>query len=390
MNILLKPTRLRIFQFVLILLFVLNFSIKVQAQWHKVSCPTSISDLNSVHFPDSNTGYAVGFSGDIIKTTDAGKNWVKLETGLSANIIAFTSVYFINADTGFAIGGDIYKTINGGKNWRRYVCPDFMRSVYFTSPEIGYAVGNEATILKTLNGGTIWIKCDKVPKGLTSKISSVFFPDAANGYAVSWGGEIIKTTDSGATWKLLKKRTGVKLYAVYFTSVDTGYICGDKGKLLKTVNGGITWKELVSSTESILASIHFNGKNTGYICGEDGIILKTTDAGATWKEQYSGTNNILTDIYFPNTNTGYIVGFKQTILKTNCKIIINNKTSGYVYCYVNGAFKGIVDPYGDASVEVESGTITFLALTKNKDGSTKKSLTMTKDCFNDFFRFEFQ
>ena len=45
------------------------------ASWGFLTSGTNI-DLKSVYFTDANTGYAVGESGLILKTIDAGANWI--------------------------------------------------------------------------------------------------------------------------------------------------------------------------------------------------------------------------------------------------------------------------------------------------------------------------
>ena len=57
-----------------LLLFIITFLTITftQAQWIDQSLPSYSTQWNSVHFTDDNTGYAVGVTGEIIKTTDGG------------------------------------------------------------------------------------------------------------------------------------------------------------------------------------------------------------------------------------------------------------------------------------------------------------------------------
>ena len=72
--------------------------------------------LNSVFFTDVNTGYAVGYSGTILKTINGGTAWTAQTSG-TTNVL--TSVFFTDSNTGYAVGwfGTILKTVNGGVNW---------------------------------------------------------------------------------------------------------------------------------------------------------------------------------------------------------------------------------------------------------------------------------
>jgi hypothetical protein len=108
-------------------------------------------------------------------------------------------------------------------------------SVYFTDTVTGYAVGDSGTILKTVDGGTNWVK---QVSGTSSRLKSVFFADANIGYAAGWNGTILATTNGGTDWTSEFSGTSYSLNSVFFTDVLTGYIAGDSGIILKTTNGG--------------------------------------------------------------------------------------------------------------------------------------------------------
>ncbi|MCX8011418.1 MAG: hypothetical protein N3A61_09720 [Ignavibacteria bacterium] len=57
-----------------------------------------------------------GGAGIVLYTTNFGTNWEYFDTGIRDNIYA---TYFINRQIGFAVGdnGIIYKTINGCLSW---------------------------------------------------------------------------------------------------------------------------------------------------------------------------------------------------------------------------------------------------------------------------------
>jgi photosystem II stability/assembly factor-like uncharacterized protein len=200
-----------------------------------------------VHFTDANTGYAVGENvagggnGVIFKTIDGGTNWMEQPSGTPSDCILY-SVFFINEDTGFAVGGKMYywglilKTTNGGTEWTtiQESNTDAFTSVYFTDANTGYVVGGWRQLLKTIDGGTNWTNCYEP----FAYFHSVYFTDANTGYVVGEEGVIIKTTDGGTNWMEQPSGTGLNLNSVYFTDTNTGYVVGDSGTILKTTNGG--------------------------------------------------------------------------------------------------------------------------------------------------------
>jgi photosystem II stability/assembly factor-like uncharacterized protein len=56
----------------------------------------------SVQFIDDNSGWAIGRSGTILRTEDAGAAWVEQESGTKQNLYG---LYFIKK-AGWAVGGD--------------------------------------------------------------------------------------------------------------------------------------------------------------------------------------------------------------------------------------------------------------------------------------------
>ena len=86
-----------------------------------ITVPTGADNLNALYFLNSNTGYAVGDDGMVIKTTDGGDNWILSND--NNNVISsssiLTDVHFTSFDIGYITGtsGDMFKTSDGGHTW---------------------------------------------------------------------------------------------------------------------------------------------------------------------------------------------------------------------------------------------------------------------------------
>ena len=72
--------------------------------------------LHATEIVDSLAGWAVGDNGQIIKTVDSGRTWLKQELGINNNLFALS---FVDTLTGWIVGDQnlIIKTQNGGENW---------------------------------------------------------------------------------------------------------------------------------------------------------------------------------------------------------------------------------------------------------------------------------
>jgi photosystem II stability/assembly factor-like uncharacterized protein len=356
------------------------------AGWYPLNSGTT-EGLIAVHFPNTQTGYAVGNNGTILKTTDAGRNWQKLNSPTSDPL---WSVYFTDSNTGCAVGGVshqrfiIFKTTNGGNTWelKSSGTGNTLTDVYFVNANIGYAVGGgvggNIMILKTTDGGNTWN-----PKNFQTTafsdlfLSEVYFIDATTGYAVGneyQGGKsiILKTTNGGDNWTA-EIRNEYALASVYFTDINTGYIVGQYGVILKTIDAGGHWNPQSSGTQEHLFSVYFTDANTGYAAGgssyQNAIILKTTNGGINWDSSYSATGYQLADVFFADANTGYAVGSSGTILNKG------NDTGLVAYYPFNGNAN-------DASGNGYHGTNNGATLTPDRFGNPNSAYSF--DGVNDY------
>jgi photosystem II stability/assembly factor-like uncharacterized protein len=121
---------------------------------------SSISgDLYSIAFIDVNTGFIIGKNGYYYKTTNGGTNWV------SSNILGSSDNFYKILKTAnnnlfvFGLSGSIIKSTNQGVNWIAQNSNTFstLRWGYFIDDNIGYSVGDLGTIIKTTNGGSVFI-----------------------------------------------------------------------------------------------------------------------------------------------------------------------------------------------------------------------------------------
>jgi photosystem II stability/assembly factor-like uncharacterized protein len=303
-------------------LFIFAINTSNAQNWTILNSGTSLN-LNSVYFPDPNTGYVAGENATILKTLNAGLNWTTGNTGFGADLF---SVYFLDADKGWVCSewGYVLRTNDGGASfWDTQVLSMYvarLNSVFFTSADTGYVVGGDypggsGIIEKTMDGGLSFPdpNMTSVPSVV---LWGVHFPAVAAGYVVGDSGTILKTTDEGANWVLQPSGTTADLFSVYFSNANTGYAVGDNGTILKTNDGGTNWTSQNSGTSTRLTSVHFPVPDTGYAAGLAGTILKTTNGGTTWTAEFSGVSDDLNSIYFTDVNTGYAAGNGGLILKT--------------------------------------------------------------------------
>ncbi|MHA2028024.1 MAG: YCF48-related protein, partial [Candidatus Kariarchaeaceae archaeon] len=226
--------------------------------------------------------------------------WVNINPVPDANELK--SVYFINDNVGWMVGSDglIIKSVNAGQIWQKQesYSNETLNSIYFVNEAIGWCVGN-GIILNTSNGGENW---ELQTNGTTPTLNSVQFIDENKGWTVGSNGTIMKTENGGSNWETVNVGIMNNLNSLFFVDQFLGFIVGDDGLFLKTEDGGASWTQNYFSGN--LYSVTFLDDSIGWIAGV-GQIQKTTDGGQHWQQIFSGTT--VRGIQFFNENFGCAV-----------------------------------------------------------------------------------
>jgi photosystem II stability/assembly factor-like uncharacterized protein len=147
----------------------------------------------------------------------------------------------------------------------------------------------------------------------------LFFLNAQLGWAVGDSGTIIKTVDAGNTWNIINSNFTQKLNSVCFVNPNEGWAVGDSGIIIKTNDGGQTWNVQSIAFVDALNDVRFISPLRGWTVGESSMILYTNDGGQTWNQQavnISGDVFALNEIVFTDSLTGFVTGFAPSIFKT--------------------------------------------------------------------------
>jgi hypothetical protein len=118
------------------------------------------------------------------------------------------------------------------------ITDQLLASVNFATPQLGWAVGTNGTILHTEDGGKSW---NVQPSKTIESVSSVSFVTPQLGWAVGTEGTILHTQDGGKSWNAQASNTSEWLYSVSFTTPQLGWAVGTNGTILRTQDGGKSW-----------------------------------------------------------------------------------------------------------------------------------------------------
>ncbi|WP_259363376.1 YCF48-related protein [Colwellia sp. MB3u-4] len=158
-----------------------------------------------------------------------------------------------------------------GVQWQQAQVPVqvTLTAVYFTDEDNGWAVGHDATILSSKDGGLSWQIQQHLPQ-VEKPLLDVLFLDKDNGIAIGSYGLFYRTNDGGEHWVI--EHHNELLYPE-----DQTYLAELK----------LQDEEAYLDVQSSILP-HFNrvvaDGRTLYLAGEMGLIAKSNDFGASWEK----------------------------------------------------------------------------------------------------------
>ena len=321
----------------------------------KIQFSGTTNNLYAVFFADSNTGYAVGDDGVIVKTENSGGNWTVQQLDIDKNL---SGVYFINPDTGIIVGEEnvLYKTYDGGEKWCKISTPVYAdyTAVQFVNDTVGFVTGHSndgGIFMKTTDGGENWsyriinedcsgkhtkpgLNCDDLYFLNLSFLNENRGIIGGFSYNFTTGKHpfICKTTDGGNTFINLSPQSitdnwhsGYEIAALSYITPHDAYAVknsGRKSSFLYLSDYRVnSFNQMQSDYSHDYHELYFSsffldrfiGYFTCLIEGES-QILKTIDLGESFLYLYPPTKNTLYSVYFTDPSNGFFVGQNGTIL----------------------------------------------------------------------------
>jgi len=284
---------------------------------------------------DKNTVYAGTWGGGTYKTTDGGKNWVKLEGAPESPTCL--AIYEKNPDIIYACDRTkpvIHKSKDGGQTWKEYyrfdrtnvltsavaIDPNDPDTIYAATFGLPFCV--EAGALVKIKNGVVVADLNKNLPGIkegvpASAVEIEVDPNNPNTIYVSKHGYgVFKSKDGGETWERLDDRKGGlprlgyydidvdysnsnTLYAAGLCELLPEYIIGPTGLpqnieqgacgAYKSTDGGKNWTRMLETEHATMAvEVDPRNSNILYVAtGAQGIFV-SSDGGKTWKQENKG------------------------------------------------------------------------------------------------------
>ncbi|MBC3437547.1 hypothetical protein HU735_19185 [Pseudomonas sp. BW16M2] len=185
--------------------------------------------------------------------------------------------------------GHILFSDDQGKTWTQARVPtrQLLTAVFFLDDKRGWAVGHDAQILASSDGGATWSKQFE-DLSREAPLLDVRFLDPQHGFAVGAYGALLETLDGGQHWQDVAERLDnpEQLHLNAITLVkDAGlFIVGEQGGMFRSSDAGQSWAKVQGPYEgSLFGVIGTAQPNTLLAYGLRGNLFRSTDFGDSWQ-----------------------------------------------------------------------------------------------------------
>jgi photosystem II stability/assembly factor-like uncharacterized protein len=251
-----------------------------QDQEHALSAPLVTQSLFLDGAAIGKHMVVVGERGHILVSRDAGFTWTQAEVPTRATL---TGVSLYDRTRGWAVGHDaiILRTRDGGLSWETvYAAPDEQRpllDVWFENAEHGIAVGAYGYFLETRDGGDTWQSREIDDNDY--HLNHIAAASSQRLYIAAEAGAVYRSDDAGHSWEELTS----PYEGSFFGSLPVGgqrvYLYGLRGHLFRSDDAGVNWRPISTRTRSLLTGgIKFHG-NGVLFTGMGGTVLFGEDGG---------------------------------------------------------------------------------------------------------------
>jgi photosystem II stability/assembly factor-like uncharacterized protein len=243
-------------------------------------------------------GYAVGYGGTALSTTNAGQSWSGLTTGTAANLERVQALAPATIVVGGGGGCVTRISDNGGQIFKRIFnvaesgCSEPVAAFSFVSPHVGFLLLKNGSLELTADGGETFSRKTGIPGtaassgggGMVGTDIHFFTPTAGIAFVsdpTSGASAAYRTPDGGVSWTPLTLPASARVTSVHFVNESVAYAIGPT-TLLRSTDGGQKWEAEPIAAGNSFNSIDCSGVTSCLLTVTGGNqLVETTDGGAT-------------------------------------------------------------------------------------------------------------
>lgn len=227
---------------------------------------------------------AVGERGRIFLSADQGRTWQPAVTPVEATL---TAVYFHDDRHGWAVGHDavILRTDDGGRHWSLvHEAPSAhqpLLDVWFQDLNRGFAVGAYGLFLETRDGGRHWQNRRLLSEDLhLNAIAGM--PGGGPAYIAGEAGVLLRSDDGGRRWRRLSSPYRGSFFGVICLADGNPLIFGMRGKAFRSPDGGRRWSRVDTQGDATLQGGAVHAHREVILVGKDGTVLVSRDGARSF------------------------------------------------------------------------------------------------------------
>ncbi|MHA6494445.1 YCF48-related protein [Pseudomonas borbori] len=188
--------------------------------------------------------------------------------------------------------GHILYSDDNAATWTQAKVPtkQMLTAVYFVDDSHGWAVGHDAQILASVDGGSTWVKqFEDREREEGAPFLDVWFKDQNTGFVVGAYGALFTTSDGGKTWNdvgdRLDSEDGYHLNGIIEVKDAGLFAVGELGGMFRSADMGETWETVQGPYEgSLFGALATGESGTLLVYGLRGHLFRSSDFGTTWEE----------------------------------------------------------------------------------------------------------
>jgi photosystem II stability/assembly factor-like uncharacterized protein len=268
--------------------------------WLQYKSPTE-KDINAVTFVNDNTGWAVGYWGEILRYRNG--NW---NINFTWPTPYFQDVAFGTTNFGLAVGYQGSGAVFNGTKWKGADLPT-TRNIYGVAIPPGqnlvaWAVGERGTVFRWTGGNTgAWSSWNI---GALATLHDVHFSGPDDGWLCGNNGKVYHFAES--EWSQVSAVTTTNFHTIYALSENNVWAGGGSGRIFHYE--GVSWVRVATPTTAAIREIAFTGPTEGWAACDDGVILHYD--GVSWKkfEISPATEESFSGLFMVDGTHGWAVG----------------------------------------------------------------------------------